>query len=203
MPRTGMYRYRRLTRDDQHACVAERQSRGFPWHSPPHPESPGAYRIVTGTCFEHAPILSSPKRLQWFENELLEMLKAKGVACAAWCVLPNHYHALVQIEGMRDFTRELGRLHGRTSLVMNREDAAAGRKVWFRSQDRCMRSERHFYASLNYIHNNPVKHGYVSQWQDWPFSSMHWYLGAEGRDWLLDVWKSYPLLNYGAGWDDF
>jgi len=66
-----------------------------------------------------------------------------------------------------------------------------------------MRSDGHFWTTINYIHNNPIKHGYVSQWQAWPFSSFHWYLQTHDRDWLLDLWKSYPVLNYGAGWDDF
>lgn len=64
-----------------------------------------------------------------------------------------------------------------------------------------MRSEAHYYTTLNYIHNNPVKHGYASKWTDWPFSSVHWYLDVKGRKWLEDVWRSYPVLNYGDKWD--
>ena len=66
-----------------------------------------------------------------------------------------------------------------------------------------MRSAGHFFATLNYIHNNPVKHGYVARWAAWPFSSFHWYLQTHGRDWLLDLWRQYPLRDYGAAWDDF
>ena len=66
-----------------------------------------------------------------------------------------------------------------------------------------MRSEAHFFATLNYIHNNPVKHGYVKQWQDWQFSSVHWYLQENGHDWLLSQWRAFPILEYGRGWDDF
>lgn len=198
-----MYRYRRMTREQRQACVDHRRDRGFPWHSPPHPEAPGEYRIVTATCFEHAHLLDTSDRLQWFENELLTTLKECGTPCAAWCVLPNHYHLLVGIVSMSSFSRELGRLHGRTSRALNLRDNTAGRRVWFRCQDRCMRSERHFYASLNYIHHNPVKHGYVERWQDWPFSSADWYLAMKGRDWLVDVWRNYPVRDYGAKWDDF
>ena len=63
-----------------------------------------------------------------------------------------------------------------------------------------MRSESHYYATMNYIHNNPVKHGYATLWTDWPFSSVHGYLGVKGG-WLVNVWRSYPLLNYGDKWD--
>jgi putative transposase len=197
-----MYDYRQMTQGQQQAIVTARKRRGYPWHGPPHPGAPEAYRIVTATCYEHRSILATPERLQWFEQELLETLNVLQADCAAWCLLPNHYHVLVRIVEMSVLMRSLGQLHGRTSFRMNQEDDCRGRKVWHRCQDRCMRSEAHFYTSLNYIHHNPVKHGYVRKWQDWPFSSVHWYLQTKGRDWLLDGWRQYPVLNYGAKWDD-
>jgi putative transposase len=64
-----------------------------------------------------------------------------------------------------------------------------------------MRSEAHYYTTLNYIHNNPVKHRCAMKWTDWPYSSVYWYLQAKGREWLKDVWRSYPVLHYGDKWD--
>jgi putative transposase len=64
-----------------------------------------------------------------------------------------------------------------------------------------MRSEAHYYTTLNYIHNNPVKHGHVAKWTDWPFSSVHEYLALKGREWLVNAWQAYPVLNYGDSWD--
>jgi putative transposase len=196
-----VYDYRRWTPEQRAAAVVERRSRGFPWHGPPHPEEPGQYRIVTGTCFEHSSILSTFERLLWFEEQLLLHLKEHGVACAAWIVLPNHYHILVQIDIMREFAQGIGKLHGRTSYQINKEDQVTGRRVWHRCQDRCMRSEAHYYTTLNYIHNNPVKHGHVTKWTDWPFSSVHWYFQTKGREWLVNAWRTYPVLNYGDKWD--
>ena len=34
-----------------------------------------------------------------------------------------------------------------------------GRKVFFRAVERAMRSDRRFWATLNYVHHNPVHHG--------------------------------------------
>jgi len=124
-----MYIYRTLTPAQQAAVVAERQQRGFPWHGPPHPEETGVYRIVTATCYEHCYILNSPQRLEWFEQELLKTLHELQTPCAAWCVLSNHYHVLVQIPKMKLFMRTLGRLHGRSSFRFNQEDNCQGRKV--------------------------------------------------------------------------
>jgi putative transposase len=196
-----MYDYRSWTPEQRAAAVADRKQHGYPWHGPPHLEAPGQYRIVTGACFEHRDILGSSDRLRWFEEQLLACVRELAVPCSAWVVLPNHYHILVRIEDMRVFSQGITRLHGRTSFEMNRKDDASGRRVWYRSQDRCMRSEAHYFTTLNYIHNNPVKHGYVRKWTDWPYSSVHWYLETKGRDWLTDVWRNYPVLNYGEKWD--
>ncbi len=65
-----------------------------------------------------------------------------------------------------------------------------------------MRSEAHFWATMNYIHHNPVRHGYVSKWQDWPFSSAREYLESVGETTAADTWRNFPLKDYGAGWDE-
>ena len=159
--KTGMYDYRKWSREKQAAALKERVAHGFPLHSPPHVLEPGAYRIITGACFEHKPILQSPARLKWFEQQLLDHLQNQCLDVAAWVVLPNHYHILVKIPDIKSFTKAQGQLHGRTSFAINKEDNEQGRQVWFRCSDRVMRSERHYFTTLNYIHNNPVKHGYV------------------------------------------
>ncbi len=199
--KTGMYDYRKWSREKQAAALKERVAHGFPLHSPPHVLEPGAYRIITGACFEHKPILQSPARLKWFEQQLLDHLQNQCLDVAAWVVLPNHYHILVKIPDIKSFTKAQGQLHGRTSFAINKEDNEQGRQVWFRCSDRVMRSERHYFTTLNYIHNNPVKHGYVEKWGDWAYSSYHWYLENKGRDWLVELWQEYPVLNYGDQWD--
>jgi REP-associated tyrosine transposase len=52
-----------------------------------------------------------------------------------------------------------------------------------------------------YIHYNPVKHGYVTRIEDWPFSSSHHYLQAKGQDWLMDAFQRYPVIEFQH--DDF
>ena len=98
--------------------------------------------------------------------------------------------------------RGIGQLHGRTSFEWNGQDNTRGRKVWYRCVERSMRNERHRWATLNYIHNNPVHHGYVQRWQDWPFGSAIEYLEHVGAEQAGEIWRKYPVLDYGKGWDD-
>jgi putative transposase len=76
-----------------------------------------------------------------------------------------------------------------------------GRKIWYRYCDRAIRSQRHYYTTLNYIHYNPVKHDLVKSPYDWLESSVHWYLETYGREWLRETWVRYPVRDYGKGWN--
>lgn len=66
-----------------------------------------------------------------------------------------------------------------------------------------MRSERHFWTTMNYVHHNPVRHQAVQRWQDWYWSSASQYLELVGRDEAIRIWKEYPLKGYGDKWDNF
>src|ERR1039457_6995261 len=87
---------------------------------------------------------------------------------------------------------KLGRFHGRTSYAWNGEEQTRGRQVFHRATERFMRSERHFFATVNYVNNNPVHHGYVRLWTEWPWSSAAEYLAQTGRAEAERVWKEYP-----------
>ena len=46
---------------------------------------------------------------------------------------------------------------------------------------------------LNYIHYNPVKHQFVSDPYEWPWTSLHNYFEDKGREWLRQKWREFPL----------
>ena len=137
-----------------------------------------------------------------FSDELLSAIIATSATVHGWCVLPNHYHVLIETTDLLLTLRALGKLHGRTSFQWNREENTRGRKVWYRCIERTMRNERHRWATLNYVHNNAVHHGYVQRWQDWPFGSAVEYLEQIGEEKAREIWRRYPVLDYGKGWDD-
>jgi putative transposase len=56
-----------------------------------------------------------------------------------------------------------------------------------------MKSEGHFYASLNYVLHNAVYHRFAEKWTDWPYCNTESYLEAMGREKAECIWKSYPL----------
>jgi putative transposase len=136
-----------------------------------------------------------------FTQSLHATLEAATKSVFAWCVLPNHYHLLVETMNLRETTRLIGQFHGRTSFAWNNEDIARGRICFHGISDRRMRSDRHFWPTMNYIHNNPVHHGLVVTWTDWPWSSAHEFLAKVGREEAVRIWRDYPVLDYGTKWD--
>jgi len=65
-----------------------------------------------------------------------------------------------------------------------------------------MRDEKQLNRTLNYIHYNPVKHGYVKDVYDWQWSSIFMYENEKGREWLRGQWKQFlPPADYGKDWD--
>jgi len=198
------YRWRQLTPRQRAELLTWRRAHRNPWHSPPHRADDSHLHFhITAACFEHQPYLGySPARLDAFARDLLALFAAHAAEAFAWCVLPNHYHALVETPNILALLRELGRLHGRTSHTWNGEEDTRGRKVFFRAAERAMRSDRHFWATLNYVHHNPVHHGCVEHWTDWPWSSAAEFLAQTDPEEAKRIWREYPLGDYGRGWDD-
>jgi putative transposase len=196
------YFYRQMSPEKREEVVQERLARGYPLHSPPHPfRGPGRY-LITAANFEHQYFMDAPARRTDFEAHLLEKLHEQAALVFAWVVLANHYHVLLQVPHLDKVSNALKWLHGTTANEWNQADGQAGRQVWYRFNDRKIRNDQHFYRALNYVHYNPVKHGYVTSVYDWPWSSVHNYLDDRGREWLRTAWQKYRPERMGLGWDD-
>ena len=196
------YLWRRMTAEQREQVLALRKAQNRPWHSPPHTKGSGRF-LLSGTCYEHKPIVGrDTERMAHFENELLDLFdNIKHLSVHAWILLPNHYHVLVDCTDVAIPLKELGKLHGRTSRYSNKEEGTPGRKVWFCAFERPIKSDRHYHAMLNYVHNNAVSHGYAEYWQEWPFSSANSYLEEVGRDAAMQHWLAYDISGMGGTWD--
>ena len=89
----------------------------------------------------------------------------------AWCVMPNHVHALVE-------TREewplAGLVHSWKSYTAQRANPILKRSghFWFREYfDRFVRDDGHFANAVRYIELNPVKAGLVDRAEEWRWGS--------------------------------
>jgi putative transposase len=101
--------------------------------------------MISSACYEHQHIIGvTPERMTECETGILDICKEFAAAIYAWCVLPNHYHLMVQTDRLKKLRAELGGF--RTSFKWNGEDDRRGRQVWHNCLDRGVKSHRHFWA---------------------------------------------------------
>jgi len=196
-----MYFWRKMSKEQQEYILKLRQLEHRPWHCPPHLQNNKVRFHITASCYEHKKIIGKTNnRIKEFELNLLKLLDNISEEIYAWVILPNHYHILLKSYDIRTVIKSLGKLHGRKSFDWNGEDKKRGRKVWHNMLEHGIKSDRHFWATMNYIHNNPIKHGYVKKWEDWKFSSAKKFLNEIGIDKAKIIWKEYNINKMGD-WD--
>jgi REP element-mobilizing transposase RayT len=94
---------------------------------------------------------------------------------AAWVIMPNHVHVIVEIMSGYPLDKVVGSWKSFTAKEANRILKRSGR-FWYPDYfDRYIRDERHYANAVNYIHKNPVKAGLVKRAKEWPFSSLAYY----------------------------
>jgi putative transposase len=103
-------------------------------------------------------------------------------------VLPDHLHCLWTLpEDDADFSTRwrLIKRHFVTCIpygerLSARREATGERGIWQRRfWEHTIRDDADYAAHVDYIHYNPVKHGYVDRVADWPHSSFHRFVTAE------------------------
>ncbi|MCB1217127.1 transposase [bacterium] len=91
----------------------------------------------------------------------------------AWVIMPNHLHLLTRVNQESDIGRIVNRLKSGSATSINRLRGSSG-KFWQRGYfDRMIRSDDQLWRTIDYIHNNPVEAGLVSDPQHWKMSSIH------------------------------
>ncbi|GHC54876.1 hypothetical protein GCM10007100_21790 [Roseibacillus persicicus] len=124
----------------------------------------------------------------------------------AWAVFPNHYHFIGSSPkgNAENLTRFLCKFHSHSALWVNRLDQSKGRQVWHNFWDNHLTFENSYYARLNYIHQNAVKHGLVQVADQYPWCSARWFQRQATRAQVQKIYR-FPTdrLNIEDDYGDF
>ena len=89
----------------------------------------------------------------------------------SWVVMPNHVHTVMsRFEGF-ELSDILHSIKSFTAHEANKKLQRSGQFWMLDYFDRYIRSQRHFYWTVRYIENNPVKVKLCKRPEDWPFGS--------------------------------
>jgi REP element-mobilizing transposase RayT len=95
-------------------------------------------------------------------------------ALKAWCVMPNHVHALITTDAQSELGQIVRSWKTFTTRRINEVLHRSG-QLWAADYfDRFIRDEKHFEDNKRYIEQNPVAAGLCATPSDWPFSSAGW-----------------------------
>ena len=135
----------------------------------------GTFMVTSGTFYKRH-FFDTAKRLDYLHGELLANAKRYQWQLEAWAVFSNHYHfvghALDDAKTLEPF---MTHLHSETARIINQNDRKSGRQVWCNFWDTKLTYETSYRARLNYVHQNPVKHGLVPVANQYPWCSAAWF----------------------------
>ena len=135
--------------------------------------------------------------------------KEKGLQLHAYVIMTNHLHLIISRQGenlLENIMRDFKKFTSSQLIKAIKENPHESRKEWmmeiFKTEGRknpnnkiyqFWRQDNHpieltsnkiMDQKLDYLHNNPVKQGFVNRPEDYPWSSMTNYIGEKG---MIDV----------------
>ena len=159
----------------------------------------GGTYFFTVVTYQRLPILTNETSRRLLHDAWKNVNQRFPFETIAICLLPDHLHCIWQLpegddnysirwrEIKRIFThrylKEIGTGQERNESRQKRREAAIWqRRFW----EHTILNEKDLETHLDYIHYNPIKHGYVSKAVDWEWSSFGRYvkMGVYNPEWL-------------------
>ena len=134
------------------------------------------------------------RHIDLLRESVSRVLRTHPFRVDGWVVLPDHLHCVWTLPpGDADFPIRWRLIRGGFSRALPRDErrspvrvARGERGIWQRRYwEHLIRDEEDFRQHMDYLHFNPVKHGYVATAADWPHSTFHRLVarGVYAADW--------------------
>lgn len=127
-----------------------------------------------------------------------QLLPDYSIEIWAYCLMPNHIHAILVPHDEQSLSRFLAQLHRSYARRTNLKYDWVGH-LWQKRFFSVVMDESHTFAALRYVENNPVRSGICRRPADWPWSSARGNLEIND-DPLLDRENTRPMV---ADWGKF
>jgi REP element-mobilizing transposase RayT len=124
---------------------------------------------VTARGVAREPIFRDGIDYAEFRRQLLAVRDLYEWTLHAWCLLPNHYHLVVETT-QGELTDGMHKLNGRYAQRFNRRYDRVGHVFQNRFSSYVIESEEHLHRALAYVQANPVKAGLCANVDEWLWS---------------------------------
>ena len=156
---------------------AMKENATFPWpHAPVHRIDDRGVYMITAATMHRKHFYSTRQKLDGLMKELLSLSQEYKWDLEAWAVFSNHYHFVGRSDASeKERNRFFQHLHSNLARELNRLDGETGRKVWYNYWDKSLTFQESYFARLNYVHQNAVKHELVPVADQYPWCSAGWF----------------------------
>jgi len=166
-------------------------------------EYPHAWYHVLNRGRRRESIFRDPKDYEIFLRTVQEACEYWHLRVAAYCLLTNHYHLLVQTPN-GNLSRCLRHVDGVYTQRFNRRHGHDGSLFRGRYKALLVEADAYLLQLVRYIHRNPLEAGLPGTLEDYPWSSHQSYLSRSSKgEWLykdgvLEMLAADPSERSGA-----
>lgn len=147
----------------------------------------GVMYFITTVTYKRRPIFAYDANSLLLRETMRVTQAYHPFVMKGWVIMPDHVHLLMQLKGQTDISKLMQSIKRNFTRNVKKRDGIEDKlTLWHhRFMDHVIRDERDYEAHLNYIHLNPVKHGYATKPEDYQHSS---YLAWVERGWYEIGW---------------
>jgi len=169
---------------------------------------PHASHFITSTIVEWLPVFTTAGCCDVLVRSLEHCRKEKDLRIHGWVIMDNHFHAVISGPELADTIRDMKRFTSRALLDQLREE----RRAWLLNQlayyraahkkgdtehqvwqegvhPQAIAGDEMMLQKLEYLHNNPVKRGWVDSPEHRRYSSAHEWLPGAVVVMKCDPWR--------------
>jgi REP element-mobilizing transposase RayT len=166
--------------------------------------------FITLTVVDWIDVFTRDCYREIFINSVKFCQKNKSLEVGAWVLMTNHAHLIVRAGGktrLEAIIRDMKSYISRSIRLLLENSSTESRKEWMHSifkktgMENTRNNDHQFWIQdyhpiklanttmllqrLNYIHDNPLRAGFVTEPQHWKYSSAYDYCG--GKQGLIDL----------------
>lgn len=131
---------------------------------------PGAVYHIMSRGNDRQKIFKDDKDYQNFLAVFSDMLKKYNVICYAFCLMPNHYHLLIETPDP-NLSIAMRQLNGNYTQIFNIRHNRLGHLFQGRYKSILVDMENYRYEVIRYIALNPIRAKLVKNLKQWKWSS--------------------------------
>lgn len=159
---------------------------------------PNAWYHILNRGRRKDPIFIDKKDHYQFIDLLKDTSEQWNLRVAAYCLMPNHYHLLVQTPDA-NISRCMRHIDGIYTQRFNRHHGCDGSLFRGRYKSILVDADNYLLQLVRYIHNNPLNAGLTDRIDRYPWSSHKAYLSkAEKWNWLYKDFV-FSMLSKSKG----